>query len=138
MRFGDEVLCDGRCSPAVVDFIELDRSGFKLYARSGHLIAGADLRYGEPIKRPAPKVLDADGVEIRVGDTVYGTVDMEYRITSLSEYEPSVVHAEAIEGGNECGDEFIAGNPRINSFQLEDSKLTHRAPVIAADGKPLR
>lgn len=95
-------------------------------------------RYGERIKRPAPKVLDADGVEIHVGDTVYGTVDMEYRITSLSEYEPSVVHAEAIEGGNECGDEFIAGNPRINSFQLEASKLTHRAPVLAADGKPLR
>ena len=27
--------------------------------------------YKEPIKRPAPKVLDADGVEIRVGDTVW-------------------------------------------------------------------
>lgn len=26
---------------------------------------------GEHVKRPAPKVLDADGVEIRVGDTVY-------------------------------------------------------------------
>ena len=26
--------------------------------------------YKEPIKRPAPKVLDADGAEIRVGDTV--------------------------------------------------------------------
>lgn len=25
-----------------------------------------------PLKRPAPKVLDADGVEIKVGDTVYG------------------------------------------------------------------
>ena len=28
-------------------------------------------KYGEPFKRPAPKVLDADGVEIHVGDTVY-------------------------------------------------------------------
>lgn len=26
----------------------------------------------ERVKRPAPKVLDADGVEIKVGDTVYG------------------------------------------------------------------
>lgn len=26
---------------------------------------------GEHVKRPAPKVLDADGVEIKVGDTVY-------------------------------------------------------------------
>ena len=28
-------------------------------------------KYGEPFKRPAPKVLDADGVEIKVGDTVW-------------------------------------------------------------------
>lgn len=28
-------------------------------------------KYGEPLKRPAPKVLDADGVEIKVGDTVW-------------------------------------------------------------------
>lgn len=27
--------------------------------------------FGEPAKRPAPKVLDADGVPIKVGDTVY-------------------------------------------------------------------
>lgn len=27
---------------------------------------------GKRVKRPAPKVLDADGVEIKVGDTVYG------------------------------------------------------------------
>lgn len=27
--------------------------------------------YGEPVKRPSPKVLDADGVEIKVGDTVW-------------------------------------------------------------------
>ena len=29
-------------------------------------------RKGKSVKRPAPKVLDADGVEIKVGDTVYG------------------------------------------------------------------
>ena len=29
------------------------------------------LRPGERVKRPAPKVLDADGVEIKVGDTVW-------------------------------------------------------------------
>lgn len=28
-------------------------------------------KYGEPFKRPAPKVLDADGVLIKVGDTVW-------------------------------------------------------------------
>ena len=29
------------------------------------------LRHGERVKRPAPKVLDADGVEVHVGDTVF-------------------------------------------------------------------
>lgn len=29
------------------------------------------IKYGEPIKRPKPEVLDADGVPIKVGDTVY-------------------------------------------------------------------
>ena len=28
-------------------------------------------KYGERVKRPAPEVLDADGVPIKVGDTVY-------------------------------------------------------------------
>ena len=28
-------------------------------------------KYGERVKRPAPKVIDADGVEIKVGDTIY-------------------------------------------------------------------
>lgn len=35
----------------------------------GHYLNG---KSGERVKRPAPKVLDADGVEIKVGDTVYG------------------------------------------------------------------
>ena len=30
-------------------------------------------KYGERVKRPAPKVLDADGVPIKVGDTVWAT-----------------------------------------------------------------
>ena len=34
----------------------------------GHYLNG---KSGEPFKRPAPKVLDADGVEIKVGDTVW-------------------------------------------------------------------
>lgn len=92
----------------------------------------------DKVEPPAPKALDADGVEIRVGDTVYGTVDMEYRITSLSEHEPSVVHAKAIEGGNECGDELIAGSQKLNSFQLRASKLTHQRPVLDADGVPIK
>ena len=35
---------------------------------------------GEPLKRPAPKVLDADGVEIKVGDTVWHKDGRELRV----------------------------------------------------------
>lgn len=68
-------------------------------------------------KRP---VLDADGVEIRKGDTVY-QMGCKYRVSHLH-------------GAND----YV----RIvyeNSGRWVDMKtLTHRAPVLAADGKPLR
>ena len=67
-----------------------------------------------------PKVLDADGAEIRVGDTVY-QMGCKYRVSHLH-------------GSN--------GKVRIvyeNSGRWVDPKtLTHRAPVLAADGRPLR
>ena len=37
-------------------------------ATEGHYLNG---KSGKRVKRPAPKVLDADGMEIKVGDTVY-------------------------------------------------------------------
>ena len=77
---------------------------------------------GERVRRPAPKVLDADGAEIRVGDSVW---DMggngPYEVVRFTEH----------------------GYVRIKSdFGLEQSafreRLTHRAPVLATDGRPLR
>lgn len=68
--FGDEVEHDGTMETV---------QGFKLY-RCGPAylsVVGIDtekwLRIEDykSVKRPAPKVLDADGVEIEVGDTVY-------------------------------------------------------------------
>ena len=81
----------------------------------------------ERVKRPAPKVLDADGVEIYKGRIAYGTRGRKYRVTELCEYEPSIVHAQAIDDG-ELGDEFIAANTGLNSYQLDASKLTHERP----------
>ena len=74
------------------------------------------------VRRPAPKVLDADGAGIRVGDSVW---DMggngPYEVVRFTEH----------------------GYVRIKSdFGLEQSafceRLTHRAPALAADGRPLR
>lgn len=47
---------------------------------------------GQRVKRPAPEVLDADGVEIRVGDTVWimpectETPDEPYRVKGINKY----------------------------------------------------
>ena len=123
VRIGDEVVCDGRCSPAAVDFIELNGSGFKLYSKSGHLIAGADLLYGKRVKRPAPKVLDADGAEIELGDDLYSVEGgLKFHVS----------HIDRINGK-------IATDAMFALDKWADPKMyTHRAPVLAADGKPLR
>lgn len=44
------------------------------------------LQNGERVKRPAPKVLDADGVEIKVGDTVWHEDGREWLVEELNRY----------------------------------------------------
>ena len=41
---------------------------WQLQDAEGHML---NVMHGEPVKRPEPEVLDADGVTIKVGDTVY-------------------------------------------------------------------
>lgn len=74
---------------------------------------------GERVKRPAPKVLDADGVEIRVGDVLY-SIETGDSVT-----------VDSIEPGNPW---FSTTDGTLHHC----AKFTHRAPVLAADGKPLR
>ena len=54
-----------------------------------------------PLKRPAPKVLDADGVEIKVGDTVWWKHEpTEYTVKDVIEGAVYFSHLGSI--GNEC------------------------------------
>ena len=75
----------------------------------------------DKVEPPAPKVFDADGVEVRVGDTVW---DVEYGcehvVTKVSE-----------------GTVFVAFEDE-SADRYDPASLTHRAPVLAADGRPLR
>jgi hypothetical protein len=81
-------------------------------------------RHGERVERPAPKVLDADGVEIRAGDTVWCTNGHgPFEVTRI-------VYTDQLRVI--CDDEK---NGHLNVFP---ERITHRAPVLAADGKPLR
>lgn len=79
---------------------------------------------GERVKRPAPKVTDADGVEIRVGEIVYD-------IDTGSEFTVSGIDGETVYV--RWGYDF---EKRIGTSLAKD--LTHRASVLAADGMPLR
>ena len=83
--------------------------------------------YGERVKRPAPKVLDADGAEIRVGDTVWTIKDArELEVIGLYT-EQSSCPVKVKEHKN--GAYIFSG--------IDPDQITHRAPVLAADGKPL-
>ena len=84
--------------------------------------------YGERVKRPAPKVLDADGAEIRVGDTVWTIKDArELEVIGLYT-EQSSCPVKVKEHKN--GAYIFSG--------IDPDQITHRAPVLAADGRPLR
>ena len=75
----------------------------------------------EPVKRPKPKVLDADGVEIKVGDTCWYTENLQ-----TEEYI-----------GNRVKIKEISDEGRINVFncssghwqyEILGSSLTHKEP----------
>ena len=78
---------------------------------------------GERVKRLAPKLLDADGAEIEVGDDLY-----------------------SVEGGLKLHVGVIdTRNGKIATAEMyaldkwaDPAMYTHHAPVLAADGKPLR
>ena len=78
---------------------------------------------GERVKRPAPKVLDADGVEIEAGDDLYSVEGMlKFHVSAIDK-----------KSGR------IATEAMLALDKWADPKMyTHRAPVLAADGRPLR
>ena len=76
----------------------------------------------DKVEPPAPKVLDADGVEIHKGDTVW----------SLGGGGPYTV--AGLDGGSPY---VLCDDGSGNVPALEPSALTHRAPVLASDGEPL-
>lgn len=72
-------------------------------------------KYGERVKHPAPKVLDAAGVEIKVGDTVYCDDDPE-QLTVDSFEDPGCVYLT------------LAKSPNGMLYTVEPSRLTHERP----------
>lgn len=74
----------------------------------------------------APEVLDADGVEVREGDTVWHVETGEQcKVVEVDSRSVSV-------------DFRVDGDGTKHTGSILPANLTHRAPVLAADGKPLR
>ena len=95
------------------------RSSVAKAIRRGGSIYGHTYRYADEEERPAPKVLDADGVEIREGDVLY-----------------SIETGDSVTVGSiEPGNPWFA---TTDGTLQHCAKLTHRATVLAADGRPLR
>ena len=74
----------------------------------------------------APEALDADGVEIREGDTVWHVETGEQcKVVEVDSRSVSV-------------DFRVDGDGTKHTGSILPANLTHRAPVLAADGRPLR
>ena len=69
---------------------------------------------GERVKRPAPEVLDADGVEIKVGDTVWDDDGVEMTVMSLVGELPGHVTTHS-------------KNPPV-TYSINPKRLTHTRP----------
>lgn len=90
----------------------------------GHYLNG---KSGERVKRPAPEVLDADGVPIKVGDTVY-------ELETGEEYKVERVFSGATDP--DFPDHTIRCNKVADPIThvFKPDQLTHRHIVLDADG----
>ena len=73
VRIGDELEFEGKTM--LVCDATFYADGWALWCDREDMSGRLHGSYGERVKRPAPKVLDADGVPIKVGDTVWATYD---------------------------------------------------------------
>ena len=80
----------------------------------------------DKVEPPAPKVLDADGAEIRVGDECYvaSNGDGPYVVDYIREADGAI--------------DMHWHENRNESLHIRPDLITLRAPVLAADGRPLR
>ena len=128
VRIGDEVADASGASFRVegVRFRDTKANGVtaELTDGAGEYEFSMEVLHGGRVKRPAPKVLDADGAETHAGDTVWD-IDSGVKWTVIAVDGTDRVRLQAVDS-----DAWM--------MDCHPSKITHRAPVLAADGRPLR
>ena len=127
VKFGEEAIGFACKPPFVVDHITIFAGGEATVCAEADDDSGKVENFvlvfpGECVKRPS-KVLDADGAEIELGDDLYSVEgSLKFHVS----------HIDRINGK-------IATDAMFSLDKWADPAMyTHRAPVIAADGKPLR
>lgn len=113
---GDELEFEGKTM--LVCDATLYADGWALWCDREDMSGRLHGKYGERVKRPAPKVLDADGAPIKVGDTVY-FVDGDAR--------PLTVERIDANGGEPAVDLVHAGQI-LRWHSVNPEKLTHERP----------
>ena len=116
VRIGDELEFEGKTM--LVCDATLYADGWALWCDREDMSGRLYGKYGERVKRPAPEVLDADGVPIKVGDTVY-FVDGDAR--------PLTVERIDANGGEPAVDLVYAGQI-LRWHSANPEKLTHERP----------
>ena len=114
--FGDVAARDDG-EPAVVDKIVFYGDQWRLYDQYACEINEDMMGPGERVERAAPKVLDKDGVEIRVGDTVWHEDGTELRVLGFKHEE---------DGERIVSVEYTGGP--TNWSKVRSLSLTHQRP----------
>ena len=115
VRIGDAVEFEGKTMR--VCEVALYADSWALWCDCEDMSGRLHGSYCERVKRPAPKVLDADGVPIKVGDVVYfvGGAGVRYAVKDIG-FEPGGAFVDII-------DEQVRG-----SLMVSPEKLTHERP----------
>lgn len=113
VKVGDEVEFKGETMR--VYLATFDADGWALWCSREGIDGRLSGSFGERVKRPAPKVLDADGVPIEVGDTVYCDDDPEQLIVDSFD-------------GPGCVYITLAKSPNGILYPIEPSRLSHERP----------
>lgn len=116
VRIGDEVEFEGKTMR--VCEVALYADSWALWCDCEDMSGRLHGSYGERVERPAPKVLDADGVQIKVGDTVY-FVDGDARALAVERIDAN--------GGEPAVDLVYAGQI-LRCHSVNPEKLTHERP----------
>ena len=117
VRIGDELEFEGKTM--LVCDATFYADGWALWCDREDMSGRLYGKYGERVKRPAPKVLDADGVPIEVGDTVYFVADKD----------DGALTVECIDvSGEKPVVDLVYSDERGTWHLVDPEKLTHERP----------